>query len=94
MGWITGLLMFGLWTVLFTAQQVPAALNGRLSSLLQEQLKGLPAQDPMVQQLMEFFQTGPGIFLVLFLSLVVFFLFITGLSIAGGALGAKLMNRS
>ena len=93
LGWITGLLMFGLWTVLFTAQQVPAALNGHLSTVLQEQLKGLPTQDPMVQQMMGFFQTGPGIFFVLFLSLVAFFLFIIGLSMAGGALGAKLVGR-
>ena len=93
LGWITGLLMFGLWTVLFTAQQVPAALNGRLSTVLQEQLKGLPAQDPMVQQMMGFFQTGPGIFFVLFLSLAAFFLFIIGLSMAGGAIGAKLVGR-
>jgi hypothetical protein len=92
MGWITGLLMFGLWTVLFTAQQVPAALNGKLGSLLQEQMKSLPAHDPMVQQMMGFFQTGPGIFVVLFLSLAAFFLFITGLSIAGGAIGAKLVG--
>jgi hypothetical protein len=93
MGWITGLLMFGLWTVLFTIEQVPAALNGRLGPLLQEQLKSLPAQDPTVQQMMSLFQTGPGIAFVLFVSLAAFFLFITGLSVAGGAIGAKLVGR-
>ena len=46
MGWITGLLMFALWAVVFVAQQVPAALSGKLSMLLQEQMKNMPAQDP------------------------------------------------
>src|SRR5687768_8003276 len=31
MGWITGLLMFSLWSVIFIVQQVPAALSGKLS---------------------------------------------------------------
>src|SRR5271157_613131 len=39
MGWITGILMFGLSAIVFTAQQLPAALSGRLDARLQEQLK-------------------------------------------------------
>ncbi len=93
LGWITGLLMFCFWTVVFTIQQVPAALSGKLGGMLQESMQNLPTNDPGVQQMMEFFQTGPGIAAVLVVSLVAFFLFITGLSMAGGALGAKLVGR-
>ncbi len=94
MGWITGLLMFGFWAVIFTAQQLPSALSGRLGTVFQEQLKNFPSQqDPMVQQMIRFFQSGPGIFAVLLLSLFALFVFITGLSMAGGALGAKMMRR-
>ncbi len=93
LGWITGLLMFGFWTVVFTIQQVPAALSGKLGGMLQESMRNLPTNDPAVQQMVEFFQTGPGIATVLVVSLVAFFLFITGLSMAGGALGAKLVGR-
>jgi len=93
MGWITGLLMFGLWAVVFVAQQVPAALSGKLSATLQEQMRNMPAQDPLMRQMMiNFVQSGPGLVAVLVLSLGAFFFFITGLSIAGGALGAKMVG--
>jgi len=94
MGWITGILMFGLSAVVFTARQLPNALSGKLGALFQEQLKNLPAQDPAVQQMTQFFQSGPGIVAMLLFSLVALFLFITGFSMAGGALGAKVMGRS
>jgi hypothetical protein len=90
MGWITGILMFCLSVIIFAAQ----ALSGRLGAVFQEQLKNLPAQDPMLQQqMLRFFQSGPGIFAILTFSLVALFLFIIGLSIAGGALGAKMVGR-
>jgi hypothetical protein len=89
LGWITGLLMFALSAVIFTAQQLPDALSGKLGDMF---LKNLPAQDPMVQQMAQFFRSGPGIVAVLTFSLVALFLFITGLSIAGGALGAKMVG--
>lgn len=93
MGWITGLLMFGLSSIVFAAQQLPAALSGHLDAKFQEQLKNLAAQDPLSQQMMQFFQTGPGVIVVLLFSLVGLFLFTTGLSMAGGALGAKMVGR-
>jgi len=93
MGLMTGVLMCGFFAVLFTAQQLPAALNGRLGSLLQEQLKNLPSQDPLVQQMMNFIQSGPGLAAVLVASLLMMFLMIICLSMAGGALGAKMVGR-
>jgi hypothetical protein len=90
MGWITGILMFGFWAVLFTVQQIPAAMSGRLGSIFQEQMKAFPAGDPAVQQMLRFMQTGPGVALMLLFSLAALFVFITGLSIAGGALCAKM----
>jgi hypothetical protein len=95
LGWITGLLTFALSAIAFTAQLVPDALNGKLGPILQEQMsKGFHGQDPAIQQqIMSFFQTGSGIFFLLLLSFTLFFFFITGLSIAGGALGAKFVGR-
>lgn len=94
MGWITGLLMFSLWSVIFIVQQVPAALSGKLSNMLLDQMQRMPAQDPMVRQMMtNLFQSGPGLAAVLVLLLGAFFCFITGLSMAGGALGAKIVGR-
>jgi hypothetical protein len=93
MGWITGLLMFGLWSVVWLSQKVPAALSGKLSALLLEQMKNMPAQDPLTHQMMiNLVQSGPGLCAVLVVGLGAFFFFITGLSIAGGALGAKIVG--
>ena len=93
MGWITGLLMFALSAIVFAAQQLPGAIRGHLDPRFQEQLKNLAAQDPLSQQMLQYLQTGPGIVLLLVLSLVALFLFTTGLSMAGGALGAKMGGR-
>jgi zinc-ribbon domain len=94
LGWITGLVMFPMWAVAFAAQQIPEALSGRLGATLQQQMKSFSGQDPALQhQMAQFFQSGPGIAVMLLFSLAFLFLLIIGLSIAGGALGAKVSGR-
>jgi hypothetical protein len=93
LGWLTGLLMFGLWSVLLMAKLIPEAISGKLGETLQDQFRTLPSQDPMVRQMLDFFQSGPGLAAILFFALCAFFCFITGLSMAGGALGAKMVGR-
>jgi hypothetical protein len=91
MGWITGLLMFGPWAMIFLVEQLPAARSGKLAALIEEQMThSLPASDPAVRQLSGFLQSGPGIATAIAFSLVALFFFIIGLSVAGGALGAKM----
>jgi hypothetical protein len=86
LGWITGLVMFTLWGVLLTAE----GLSGKLTAIFQEQLKNLPsANDPTLQQVAQFMASGPGLVIVLAMG----FVLITCLSMAGGALGAKLVGR-
>ncbi|HUB78491.1 MAG TPA: zinc ribbon domain-containing protein [Bryobacteraceae bacterium] len=95
LGWITGLLMFGPWAMIFLAEQLPAARSGKLASMIQEQMtRSLPASDPAVQQLTGFLQSGPGIAAAIAFSLIALFFFIIGLSVAGGALGAKMAKPS
>jgi len=93
LGLMTGVLMCGLFAVLFAAQQLPNAFNGQLGRVLQDQMKNLPSQDPLVQQMMNFIQTGPGLATLLLVSLLMMFLMIICLSMAGGALGAKMVGR-
>ncbi len=89
LGLMTGLLMCGFFTIIFAAQ----ALSGSLGSQMQERLKHLPAQDPMVQQMMTFIQSGPGLATTLVFGLLMMFMVILCLSMAGGALGAKMVGR-
>jgi hypothetical protein len=87
MGWITGVITSLIITATFV---IPMAVSGNMVSLFESQLKNLPANDPNVQQAMQLLQTGPGVALLLFVVLGMLFVFITCLSMAGGALGAKI----
>ena len=85
LGWITGLVMFTMWSVLFMG----LGLSGKLTALVQEQIKNLPGNDPSLLQAAQFMGSGPGLMIIL----AVGFVFITCLSMAGGALGAKMVGR-
>jgi hypothetical protein len=89
MGWLTGILMSGLWSLLFVFE----LLFGNLRATIEEQFRHLPQQDPVAQQMLSFIQSGPGFAAVLVFSLGMLFCFITGLAVAGGAIGAKMMGR-
>ena len=93
MGWITGVLMFPMWAVIFTAQKLPDALSGRLATALQEQMKSWPYRDPVMQEATRFLSSGPGLAALMLFSLAFLFVSITCLSMAGGALGAKVVGR-
>jgi hypothetical protein len=91
MGWITGVLMFAISLVVVSAQ---ALVSGGLGQQLQQQLRTLPnGDDPAVRQVLAFFQSPAGLALAVGVSLVLMFVAATGLSMAGGALGARLAGR-
>ena len=91
MGWITGLIMFGIWTVVLTAAALPAAMSGRLITIFQEQMKNSPWQDPaMLSQMTHMLQTGEGVATAVVVFFLMLFVFIICLSMAGGALGAMI----
>jgi len=88
MGWITGVLAFALYIVPF-AMQLP-----RMSTLMQERLRSMRPQDPaLIEQMIGFFQSSTGMAIVVGFTLAAMFLIITFLSMAGGALGAKVVGR-
>lgn len=78
LGWLTGIIMFTMWGVVFTAM----AMSGKLAS----QLSSVPYfNDPAYSQMMRSMTSGPA----LLLPLAFGFIIIVCLSVAGGALGAK-----
>jgi hypothetical protein len=90
-GWITGLILYGFSAVVFTVEQLPDALSGHLGKTMLDQMKNSAFQDPaMLQQMTKLLQSEPGIVLLVLLG--VLFVFVTCLSMAGGALGAKLVG--
>jgi len=94
LGWITGLLTFVLSAILFAVQEIPMAMSGKLSPVLRDRLNAMGQDPATVEQFMRFLESGSGMMLMLGFLLVSLFMFITGLSMAGGALGAKVVGRS
>jgi hypothetical protein len=91
MGWITGVMSFAITTVIFTATILPTALSGGVGAMFQAQFKN--ASDPSVQQALKMFESGPGLAFLLVVTLFMLFVFICALSMAGGALGAKVVGQ-
>jgi len=92
MGWITGLLGSTITSVVFTVSVVPLIRGGGIASLYQEQFRKMYGDDPNLQQALKILQTPSGLALVVVFALLFFFLIITFLCTAGGALGAKLVG--
>jgi len=86
LGWITGILMFVIMTVILTGA-VLFVSGGGLANLPAEVKNAL---DPRMQEALKALQSGPAIAEMV----VMLFVFTTMLSMAGGALGAKLSSRS
>ncbi|MBZ5586300.1 MAG: hypothetical protein LAQ30_29760 [Acidobacteriia bacterium] len=89
LGWITGVVMFPMWAL----TEIPEVVSGRLATALEQQMKNMPTRDPALQQqLASFFQSGLGIATMVLFTLAFLFLLIIGLSVAGGALGARMIR--
>ena len=89
-GWITGLIAYCFYAIVVTARLLPDALSGNLGKALLEQMKN-SLQDPArIQEAAKIVADNPGA--VIFLLLVMLFVLVTCLSMAGGALGAKLVG--
>ncbi len=94
MGWITGVLMFPMWTLAIVAELLPDMLSGHFQQMLQDRMRAFQPQDPAVQhQVSQLLQNGPALLASAAFMLAFFFLLSIGLSVAGGALGAKMSNR-
>lgn len=94
LGMITGVLMAAMSTALLSVLWLPAAFQGKLGTLMEESMKNLPGRDPAAMQQMMRSLSGSDMAFALVFGLVGVFVLITGLSMAGGALGAKILRRS
>lgn len=90
MGWITGLFSFVIFTVLFTLSFVAQVRSGELL----KNLGDVPFLQGSAEQLRELFSNPVYLAFNVLLSLAILFVVFTSLSIAGGALGAKLLGRA
>ena len=87
MGWMTGVMMFGMMALLLTVSLLFFQAAGGIAAV-QAEFKN--AVDPRVLEALKLLQSGTEVFRLL----VQLFVFTTLLSMAGGALGAKMVGRS
>lgn len=91
MGWITGVLAFVIITVLMT---VSVLTNGSgFAELYRQQIASMPVEDPNVAQAVKMLESPSGVAMVFATSLTFLFGVFTALSTAGGALGAKVLEK-
>jgi hypothetical protein len=94
LGWMTGLLCFAI-SIVFTALNfaLARAAGTNFRDVMQQAMEKMPAQDQSARQILEFFMSPSGLVIFLLTYLVMSFLLMVSLSMAGGAMGAKVMEK-
>jgi len=93
MGWITGLLTFAIGFSLTALSFLAARADGGLRELIRRSAERLPRQDAVTRQMVEFLTSPAGLAIFLITYIATSLLVTLSLAIAGGALGAKVMEK-
>lgn len=92
MGWITGILSFVILTVLFTISILSITNQaGGIAAFYRQQMGSTP--DANMEQALRLLETVNGQIMMFVLSLLFLFTVVTVFCAAGGALGAKILDR-
>jgi hypothetical protein len=92
MGWITGVFSFAIITVFFTVSIIQIATEDGLPAFFQKVLTQRGTPD-LMNQFNEILSSPSGVATLLFGTLLLFFVTLTLLSVVGGALGAKVLEK-
>jgi len=90
LGWIAGIFAFAVFTVFFTINFLAAYSSGLFTD--RQRLSQLPYLEGNVDQVIALMQNPAELALNLVVSIMVLFVLFAGLSVAGGALGARLLR--
>jgi hypothetical protein len=92
LGWITGVLTFTISLLLMAIGSLLPREDGGIGEALRRQVEQMPDQDGVRQQLLELLQNPAAIAVFVLLFVVISFVTTIGLTVAGGALGAKVLD--
>jgi hypothetical protein len=93
LGWITGVFSFAIFTLLFTINFVSELGSGNFQKTLHERLAQMPLAHDDVAQFLRIIESPAGLATYLFFMLAFLFVLFTAFPVAGGALGAKMLNK-
>jgi hypothetical protein len=92
LGWITGVLTFTISLLLSAIGSLLPREDGGIGEAMRRQVEQMPDQDGVRQQLLELLQNPAAIAFFVLLVVIVTFVATLGLTVAGGALGAKVLD--
>lgn len=92
LGWISGVLGFAIFTVFFTINFLAAQSSGLFTD--RRRLSQMPFMQGNVDEVVSLMQDPTALALHLVLTIAVLFVLFAGLSMAGGALGARALRKS
>ncbi len=93
MGWLTGLLTFVIGLFLTAFSFLLARSAGGIREIIRQSVERMPAQDSVAQQVRDLLASPVGIMIFLLSYIIFGFVMIVSLAVAGGALGAKVMEK-
>jgi uncharacterized membrane protein (DUF485 family) len=93
LGWLTGLLSFVISLVLTALNLLLVRSAGGIREILSQSIERMPAQDEVARQVRDFLASPAGLSIFLVSYIVLGFLMMVSLAVAGGALGAKVMEK-
>lgn len=94
MGWITGVLSFGILTILLTVSiLLVATRSGGFAAMYREQVQRMAVQPQDMRQALEILQSPGGVALILLFLVFMIFVITTSACTVGGALGAKVLGK-
>jgi len=93
LGWLTGLLTFVMTLVLTAVNFVVLRSGSGFREALRRSMERVSTQDQVTQRVLDFLSSPAGLTIFLLGYIVLGFIFIASLCIAGGALGAKVMEK-
>jgi hypothetical protein len=93
LGGMTGLFGFVITVVLTFVSLALAGATGGLRETLRQSMERISAQDEVTRQVIDFLTSPAGLAISLVLYLMLGFLAMVSLAMAGGALGAKVLER-
>jgi hypothetical protein len=93
MGWIMGLFSFVILTVVVTIGFVGVVNSGEFQKMMNEQFSNMALPETATARMTEMMQSPGVLAITLLLSLFILFVISIAFSVAGGALGAKLLHK-
>lgn len=93
LGWLTGLLTFAIGLVLTSVNFVLVRSGGDFREMVRRSMERVSAQDEVARQVADFLTTPAGLAIFLMSYVVLGFVMFVSLAVAGGAMGAKVLEK-